>query len=211
MHPVAQKRNPDFLFWKRVCAKGMLKNHDFTDVIEPQFCYFNGGGSGEGTLPYIMRILILTDTLSHTLSLFSSTLASAVPFPASVQVIPASDVTRDEWEWAEWVILGLTCTADKPGYGLNRFLRKLPNSSLARKGLAIFQVQSRTDAPLTAAFGFALARCLRRRGMHLMAHPMVFFRERDTRNELEGELLRATQWLGMLAKQQTLTSRKDTR
>jgi hypothetical protein len=158
-----------------------------------------------------MRILILTDTLSHTLSLFSSTLASAVPFPASVQVMPAGDVTRNEWDWAEWVILGLTCAEANPGHALSGFLRKLPNSCLARKGLAIFQVQSRTDPPITAALSFGLARNLRQRGMLLMTHPMVFFRERDTWNELEGELLRATQWLGSLVKQQTLLSRKDAR
>lgn len=159
----------------------------------------------------VMRILILTDTLSHTLALFSSTLASAVPFPASVQVIPVADATRDEWDWAEWVILGLTCAEENPGHALSGFLRKLPNLSLAGKGLALFQVQSRTDPPITAALSFALARHLRQRGMLLIAHPTVFFRERDSWNELEGELLRATQWLGGLVKQQTLLSRKDAR
>lgn len=158
-----------------------------------------------------MKILILTDTTSHTLSLFSSTLASAVPFPASVQVIPACDVMRGEWDWAEWVIVAFSAAGEQTGNALDGFLHTLPAPSLQRKGLAIFQVQSRGDAPITAAAGFGMARKLRQRGMLLLAHPTVFFRERESWSELEGELLRATQWLGTLIKEQTMLSRNDSR
>lgn len=147
------------------------------------------------------KTLILIDTPSHTLSLFADAIASSFPFPASIQVIPAADVSKSEWHWADCVILGFSYSGARRLASLQSFLASLSAKSVNGKGLAIFQVQSRWDPPIAAAYGFALARDLRSRGMALVAPPQIFFRSDDDRSETEGELLRSTLWLGSLVNQ----------
>jgi hypothetical protein len=147
-----------------------------------------------------MKTLILVDAATHTLSLFADALASSFPFPASVQVMPVCDVSVTEWNWAECVMVGFSYPGVQQTLALETFLVTLPAGRVKGKGLAIFQVQSRQDPPISAAYGFALARDLRARGMALVAPPTVFFRTGGDRVEMEGELLRSTLWVGSLVK-----------
>jgi len=157
-----------------------------------------------------MKTLILVDVDTHTLSLFADALASSFPFPASVQVIPARDVSVNEWNWAECVILGFSYLGVQQTLVLDAFLNALPACRIKGKGLAIFQVQSRQDPPISAAYGFGLARTLRARGMALVAPPTVFFRTQADLVELEGELLRSALWVDSLVKQWASLIPKET-
>lgn len=148
-----------------------------------------------------MKTLILVDTATHTLSLFADALASSFPFPASVQVMPVCDVSAAEWDWAECVMVGFSYPGVQQTGALETFLNALPLERVKGKGLAIFQVQSRRDPPISAAYGFALARNLRARGMALVAAPTVFFRTGGDNVEMEGELLRSALWVGSLVKE----------
>lgn len=64
---------------------------------------------------------------------------------------------------------------------------------------ALFQLQSRQDPPISAAYGYVLGRQMREAGMVWVAPPIVFFARERNGAEWEGELLRAGQWFAEIA------------
>ena len=157
-----------------------------------------------------MKTLILIDDATNALSLFGGALAASFRYPASSQVVPACDVSPSEWKWADWTILGVSYIAGAPSLSyLETLLDSVHPQSVLGKGFAVFQVQARTDPPIAAAYGYALARKLRAHGMALLAPPTVFFRAQDHWSETEGELLRCTRWACSIVNELNPLSSKD--
>lgn len=144
-----------------------------------------------------MKILLVYESDTENLILFSQTIASSLPMTDSMQVMSARDVTSREWLWADWLILGVSWVLTDRCNAL-RQLSNLPGTD-EKKWLAIFQLQSRLDPPISAAYGYALGRNLRDLGLTWVAPPAVFFGRDRSGSEFEGELIRAGQWLGEIA------------
>ncbi len=146
-----------------------------------------------------MNILVVLGPLTDSLTLFSRAIVAALPSADSIQIMPMHDVSVKEWLWADWMVLGVTWAIDTDMQALDDFIAALPSTAPQPKALSIFQIQSRRDAPISAAYGFALGRQLRTHDMTLLSPPAVFFGKCEMGFELEGELLRAQEWFAGLA------------
>lgn len=148
-----------------------------------------------------MKLVILVDHSAPAQLWLSETLANSLSFPFEIQQLDLRAVTRQTIEWADWILLGL-CYPNTSDARLMVSIKQLPYFTAPNaRAFAIFQMQSRQDAPVTAAYGFAIARRLRQRGMALLSKPIVLFCHAENFSEREGELLRAQQWFVNIANQ----------
>lgn len=120
----------------------------------------------------------------------------------TVQILATSDLDFATWSWADWVLLGVSYAMPLSKTSLVQALNKMGAPTIEPKPFALFQVQTRTDTPLSAAYGFSLARALRARELRLIAKPIVFFCDEPDLAEQEGECLRALQWAQAIAQLQ---------
>ena len=65
------------------------------------------------------------------------------------------------------------------------------------------------SAPISAAYGYALGRQLRAQNISLLSPPTVFFGPCEIGYELAGELLRAQQWLAVLADHLNVSAQQE--
>lgn len=144
-----------------------------------------------------MKILLVYESDSENLTLFSQTIANSLPATDSMQVMSVEDVTETEWQWADWLILGVNWRLEDRCAALTQ-LSALPRTD-KKKLLAIFQLQSRLDPPISAAYGYAVGRSLREAGLNWVAPPVVFFGRETAGSEFERELIRAGRWLAEIA------------
>ena len=145
-----------------------------------------------------MKILMVLGPGDTYLNLFSHTIVNMLSDADSIQVMPVGDVSPAEWQWADWLVMGTRWDSALDTREIEDFIAALPNDVPSPKTVSIFQIQSREDPPISGAYGYGLARKLCARGMTLLAPPSVFFKS-NSFSELEGELLRAANWLAALA------------
>ena len=156
-----------------------------------------------------MKIVILVDHSAPAQLWLSETLANSLSFPFEIQQLDLRAVTRQTIEWADWVLLGLCYPNTSDARLMETLMRVSHAAAHNTRAFAIFQMQSRQDAPIAAAYGFAIARQLRQRGMALLSKPIVFFCHAENFSEREGELLRAQQWLVNIANQALTSHEKE--
>lgn len=141
-----------------------------------------------------MKILVAYGG-GERLNLFARAIANALPISDSIQLLSLLDVTPREWQWADWLVLGVSCEVGAETAIAKKVESLARETGCKPKWFAIFQLQSRSEPPLSAAYGYALGRRLREMGMIWIAPPAVFFGKKKVGSELEGEMLRAQQWL----------------
>jgi hypothetical protein len=146
-----------------------------------------------------MNLLVVYGCGSENLKFFSQLIAGILSDSDSIQILPAGDVTAREWRWADCLILGVSWNAANVIQEQDGLHASLSTALKRPKMFALFQLQSRTDPPISAAYGYALGRQLREAGMVWVAPPIVFFGRERTGDEFEGELLRAGQWFADIA------------
>ncbi len=147
-----------------------------------------------------MNILILIDQTTDPLKLFSKTLASSLAGNHSTRIVPAMDATVADWNRADCVLLGFTYSSAHPVIEIETFLASQSPENMVGKNIAIFQVQSHEDAPLSAAYGYGLTRRLGDQGVSLLGSPIVFFCDGAAAHDREGELMRVSQWTSRIVK-----------
>lgn len=146
-----------------------------------------------------MNLLVVYGCGSENLKLFSQLIANVLPDSDSIQILPARDVSAREWGWADCLIMGVSWNAANVIPEQDGLHASLSAALKRPKMFALFQLQSRKDPPISAAYGYALGHQLRDAGMVWVAPPIVFFGRERNRDEFEGELLRAGQWFADVA------------
>ncbi len=145
-----------------------------------------------------MNILCLLEAEHPALRELTNHLAQVLSRRATVQIMYQYDVRPGEWVWADLVLLGTTHAFSSAQLPRQNPITALADALLADKAFTVYQVQSREDSPLSAAYAYGLARELRARQAKLVATPRVFFSGKARARMDEGETLRAGLWLNTL-------------
>lgn len=156
-----------------------------------------------------MKTLMVHERGVKNLALFARTFGSVLSLEDSVQILPVNDLSPAECEWADWLMLGASWSTGAQAASNERIIASLRGAIKRPRLFTLFQLQARSDPPISAAYGYAIGRQLRQSGLIWLAPPIVFFARERGGSELEGELLRAGRWFSELAKVADRTMMQD--
>lgn len=158
-----------------------------------------------------MKTLIVYDSFFGNTEQVARAMGSALGEAASVQVVRAGEVGREQLEDAELLLVGSPTRGFRPTKTVVDFVNRIPDRGLQGVKVAAFDtrlstvdVQSRLLNVLVRFFGYAaepLAKRLVAKGGSLAA-PAAGFLVRDSEGPLkEGELARAAAWARLALRQ----------